>query len=299
MEYKKGEEISRGKTKSVFRVVGMPEFVILENRDDITAFDDPNYTKQFEKKAQYCTTTTCEVFEMLAMGGVEVAFEGQISPTSFVAPECTMIPLEVVVRRFAVGSYLKRHPEYIRTKSQKPYRFPSPLVEFFLKTNGGVVKKGDKSVDLKLDVQNGEEDPFIANPNQEKWLLCHSKEVCAEGMFLKTARVVRALDVVDDLAEIGEMEKMALRAFKILESAWDEQGCTLIDLKLEFGKDSFCNTLMIADVIDNDSWRLCDEKWNELSKQAFRDHGLSDNVISNYAFVAELAQRLRLPAKFF
>ena len=50
MEYKKGEEISRGKTKSVFRVAGMPEFVILENRDDITAFDDPNYTKQFEKK---------------------------------------------------------------------------------------------------------------------------------------------------------------------------------------------------------------------------------------------------------
>src|SRR5438045_1540622 len=61
--------------------------------------------------------------------GLPVAFEEQNSATSFIAPPCTMLPYEVVVRREAHGSALKRSPHYA-----KGQLFPKLLVEFYLKT---------------------------------------------------------------------------------------------------------------------------------------------------------------------
>ena len=63
--YQKADVLNEGKTKTIWSVKDNPALIVIENKKDITAFDDPKFTKQFELKAQYATTTTCRVFELL------------------------------------------------------------------------------------------------------------------------------------------------------------------------------------------------------------------------------------------
>ena len=151
-ELSRGKLLIEGKTKKIWSVAENPALIIIENKKDITAFDNPEFTRQFEQKARYATTTTCRVFELLQEAGIPVAYLKQVSDTEFLAPACEMIPLEVVARRYAVGSFLKRHPEFTRTENEAPFRFDDLKVEFFLKTTKGKLtlsSMGDMTLDTK------------------------------------------------------------------------------------------------------------------------------------------------------
>jgi len=307
-KFLKGGKLAEGKTKIIWEDVDCDDCIIVENKPEITAHDDPAYTKRFEKKAEYATTTTCKIFELLNEAGIPTSFIKQLSPTEFLAKKCEMIPLEVVARRLAVGSFLKRHPEFTK-KGERPHRFHRLVTEFFLKTTKGKVKVGDKEIDPELPLVDGKEgkkpleDPLIDNPaeHEQEWRLFDPKKPDWE----KNAVVGRSISVFEIFSKpragakspqeiIVQIDGINRQAFLLIEAAWAILGFLLIDWKIEFGW-TIDGQLVIADVIDNDAWRLRDREFKEVSKQVFRDGGELDEVEAKYGYVANMVSQFRLP----
>ncbi|MBT7007366.1 hypothetical protein HN958_02570 [Candidatus Falkowbacteria bacterium] len=289
---KPGARIAIGKTKTIYTVEEHPDLCWIENRDDITADDDPSKTREIEGKALFATTVTCNVFALLKKLGIAVAFRVQTDDTSFVAKRCRMIPIEVVVRRFAVGSYLKRSPELVVEEGAPPHRFEDVVVELFLKTTRGELIVNDETVVSGLNPGKGEEDPLmIYNPREYgRYYLYHPKRPVTPESSLNRSLSVDQLGV--KLVNIENIQEISRRVFLLLEKAWERLDCRLIDFKIEFGITAD-GELVVADVIDNDSWRLRDQDWNELSKQVFRDGAGLDEVSTVYELVAELSRKFQ------
>jgi len=98
--------------------------------------------------------------------------------------------------------------------------------------------------------------------------------------------------------EIGVMSEIARITFEILAHAWRRRETLLVDMKIEFGRlvgGENRGQLVIADVIDNDSWRIWPQGREDLmlDKQMYRNlqevkpEDL-DRVLGAYEHVAEL-----------
>jgi len=249
-----------GKTKKIIHLGG--SIVCLQNKADITAGDGERI-KIIDGKDILATRTTANVFSLLLKLNVPNHFIFQDSPNSFLAFDCKMIDIEVVMRR-KVGeksSYLKRNPEI-----QPGTIFEDLIVEFFFKD----------------DSRN---DPIIVFTDG-KWLLHKPKKPISDSSYLGE------INPLCTASEIKEMENIAKIVFSILEQAWATLDITLEDLKIEFGRAwRLENKIILADVIDNDSWRIT-KNGEDISKQVFRDGGSSAEVLAVYKLVANLSKQL-------
>ncbi|MDQ6823534.1 MAG: AIR carboxylase family protein, partial [Candidatus Eremiobacteraeota bacterium] len=97
--------------------------------------------------------------------------------------------------------------------------------------------------------------------------------------------------------EISAMTEIARLAFEVLAHAWRKRDVLLVDLKIEFGRlagGENSGQLVIADVIDNDSWRIWPQGREDrmLDKQLYRNLETVDDaalaeIKSAYEQVAE------------
>ncbi|MDO8548450.1 MAG: phosphoribosylaminoimidazolesuccinocarboxamide synthase, partial [bacterium] len=255
---------------------------IVESKDDITAGDGAKHDI-IPNKAVLATTTTCNVFRLLKSAGIPVAFNKQEDECSFSAPLATMVKLEVVARREAHGSYLKRFPHI-----PKGTIFPKLVFELFLKTSK---RKWGEFNALPCD------DPhavFVFNdedPGPGFLLYDVKKEFTGQKAF---HFVPESQVLSDSFHKLKTIEEITRKTFLVLERQWQMLGRRLVDFKIEFGF-STKGELLVADVIDNDSWRLLDEGGHYIDKQAYRDGGTLDDVAEKYRRVAEFTNRFGLP----
>lgn len=281
-----GAIAAEGKTKILYQIPDSPDQVLVQSKEDITAWDDPSKTQHFGSKAEYATATTCRVFELLRDCGVATAYVQQVSPTMFIMLRSEMLSLEVVTRRLAVGSFLMRNCHLVPADPKKPHRFHRLKFELFLKTTGKVWRENQLPCD----------DPLILDPYALEWELHHPKRPLYTPGEKKTVRATPLLTidpktVLPEGITVAEIERRMRIASLVIEKAWALLGITWNDIKLEFD-----NALNVSDVVDNDSWRITDQGEN-LDKEVFRQGGAAvlDEVEEKYGRVARLAQRFRVP----
>lgn len=273
-----GRTLSEGKTKRIIEKLDDASRVILLAKDDITAGDGAKHDI-IPDKGKLATQTACNVFRLLKGCGMPVAFDEQGGPDWFVAPACRMLPYEVVTRREAHGSFLKRAPHL-----KKGHLFPKLVVEFFLKTKDRRWNQHELTCD----------DPYMIWDEAAATIsLFHpAKPFATQEPFL----VLPAAEVFsepDEATHFAGMTRLARQTFLVLEKAWQLQGRKLVDMKVEFGLDA-SDSLLLADVIDNDSWRVIEEG-AYIDKQIYRDGGALSEVVKSYQLVERLTAQFVLP----
>ena len=89
------------------------------------------------------------------------------------------------------------------------------------------------------------------------------------GDPLITCMHIQEMELVPE-DELRELKAKALRVNEVLSRFFDERGITLVDFKLEFGKDT-SGRIRLGDEISPDTCRLWDTETNEkLDKDRFR-----------------------------
>ena len=244
-----GTLIAEGKTKRVFADPNDSSRAILVHHDTISAGDGAR-RHVIAGKGEIAGRTTANVFSLLNQAGLATHYLESPDNEHTIVRRCTMLPIEVVMRRLATGSYLRRNPDIA-----EGHRFEPPLVEFFLKD------------DTRHDPQ-----------------------------------ITEAQIIADNLAsssDVDELVRIGREVFVIIEAAWAAQNVTLVDLKIEFGRGSN-RQLLVADVIDNDSWRIWPDgdKQRMLDKQFYRnaeevDDEVLAEILKRYTLVAEMTDSWR------
>lgn len=268
-----GWNLNEGKTKIIW---GDPDGheVTIESKDDITAGDGARHD-EIEGKAVLATTTTVNCFRVLEAAGIPTAFICDHDARHFKARRVEMIPLELVTRRLATGSYLKRNPDAVEGEVFDPLVF-----EFFYK-------------------DDARHDPIVLPVVTDGGVKLHLHEA---GKPVSTETMIDIIPSLWSMEQLAELERITREVFATLEECWSAHDVALVDLKIECGFDAETGEILVADVIDNDSWRIWPggDKAQMLDKQVYRDlygEGIASPAAKakelgaikrNYARVAEL-----------
>jgi phosphoribosylaminoimidazole-succinocarboxamide synthase len=207
-----------GKAKRIY-ATDDSGIVRVQYKDSATAFNGEKKA-EIVGKGRLNNEITSLLFSKLSESGIKSHFIEKISANEQLVKRVEIIPLEVVVRNFAAGSFSKR------LGVEEGKKLSRSIVEFYLK---------DDSLG----------DPLITDDHVDVLKLASTDEV-------------------------GELKEAALKINTVLAGFFAEIGVTLIDFKLEFGKDAEGN-ILLADEISPDTCRLWDmETQQKLDKDVFR-----------------------------
>ncbi|WP_456460231.1 phosphoribosylaminoimidazolesuccinocarboxamide synthase [Desulfurobacterium sp.] len=123
----KGKLLYEGKAKALYET-DSDNLLIQYFKDDTTAFDGAKKEQLEEKGVINCAIST-KIFEFLEKNGIKTHFVESLSPREMLVKRCEIIPVEVVVRNIAAGSFSRRYGVEEGTLLKEP------LVEFFYKSD--------------------------------------------------------------------------------------------------------------------------------------------------------------------
>ena len=174
------ELIYEGKGKKVFQGPNVNE-VILFFKDELTAFNALK-TGQFAKKGEINCKISTLIFKAFKKKNIKTHWLETFSENQMRVQKTKIIPLEVVVRNYAAGSFAQKF------KVPDGKKLERPLVEYYFKND-----------DLK--------DPFVSEGQIVYFGWCTASE-------LKQIES-EALKINQALIEIFEQKKLQLVDFKI------------------------------------------------------------------------------------
>jgi phosphoribosylaminoimidazole-succinocarboxamide synthase len=123
---KKTDLLYEGKAKKVWAVEGNPDVVVQEFKNDATAFNGEK-RGSWEQKGVVNNTVASALFKYLEASGIRTHFVEQLSPNEMLIKKLQIVPLEVIVRNRAAGSFVKRYA------AKEGMIFKTPTFEFSYK----------------------------------------------------------------------------------------------------------------------------------------------------------------------
>lgn len=124
---KKLEQLYEGKAKKVFATED-PDVVIVDYKDDATAFNGEK-KGTIVGKGVINNRMTNHVFQMLEKEGVPTHFIEELSDRETAVKKVEIVPLEVIIRNVAAGSFSKR----LGVPEGTPFK--EPTIEFSYKND--------------------------------------------------------------------------------------------------------------------------------------------------------------------
>lgn len=124
---KKGVQLYEGKAKKVF-ATDNPDVLIVDYKDDATAFNGEKKGTIVGKGA-INNRMTNYLFQQLEKEGVPTHFIEEISDRETAVKKVTIVPLEVIIRNVAAGSFSKR------LGVEEGTVFAEPTIEFSYKND--------------------------------------------------------------------------------------------------------------------------------------------------------------------
>jgi phosphoribosylaminoimidazole-succinocarboxamide synthase len=100
------EQMYEGKAKKVF-LTDNPEYVIVEYKDDATAFNGLK-KGSISGKGVVNNRVSNHLFRLLESKGIPTHFEEEINERETIVKKVQIVPIEVIVRNIATGSLTKR-----------------------------------------------------------------------------------------------------------------------------------------------------------------------------------------------
>lgn len=287
------------KTKNIYAVPGKENLVVLQSKDEITAWDGAR-RDGMEGKAALSNQTTSIVFDYLNRQWILTHFQQQLSPTALLAEKCDMIPLEVIYRYAATWSYLKRNKE-----AKEGEIFQTPVYELCYKRD-------------VLDMDGNKiSDPFITLDEEGNPVMLPNNKISLEhpktGKQFMYDQVLHSLldedkyltenEILEDnammLSYASQIKTLTSKSFDSIQKLYGLEGLYLVDGKIEFGVDTK-GVLRLADVFDADSARVWVKphhteeegknyviKGDTLDKQWYRDGESTDQTTRKYQRLLE------------